>query len=766
MGGGRSHRFTAGAMHRAGKQVSPAMNEDPTIPIGGLGPTIQAGRVSATAPGSTASWGSFTLLARVGHGGFGEVYRAWDAHLQREVALKLLLPGTVGGEAEYEAMLREARALASVRHPNIVPVYGIDRHDGRVGFWTDFVRGKTLSVLVGEQGTFGAREAALIGLDVARALSAVHRAGLLHRDIKAENVMREEGGRFLLMDFGLSALEQRQTNIAGTPNYMAPELFHGGKSTAATDIYAMGVLVYFLVAGDYPVHLGGLTTSEALEAMANRKPLMDLRPDLPESLLRTVSTAMEMDPAKRFQSAGQLANALAESLGTHAPVEISVAPEARQRRKTGAKWILAGAISAAVILAGSLIWYGVLQPSAHHANGSQGAPTAAANDEFQKAQDLLLHSYKESNLVEAAKRFDSIFKNDPTNALALAQLGAAHFALYRVHSRDPKLLDQANQESERASSLGPELAAPHITLARIEAQEGHTDLAMQEIQKARQLEPSSAEVHGALGEVYEAQGKIKDAMDDYQKAIDLAPDDWRWPVNLGIAKFNQGDIPASISLFEQGVQKAPDNWIVYFDLGVARSQVNQLEEARKDVDRAIQLEPTDRAYSLLGTLLLYQGKYDESIAAHKQAISIRPSNYSAYANLAEAYRWSGTHHDEAIQAYRRSIELEEADRKQNPRDPELLGTLAYSYAEIGDATHSLPLARQALALAADDPRANFYAGISYEVLGQRAEAIPLLAKAIAQEFHMNEFQRDPALAGIRADPKFQEALAAEKAKKK
>ena len=143
------------------------MNEDPTLPLG----VDEVDRPEA--PPASTGWGSFKLLARVGFGGFGEVYRAWDPHLQREVALKLLLPGAVGGEAEYEAMLREARALASVRHPNIVPVYGIDRHDGRVGFWTDFVRGKTLSVLVNEQGTFGAREAALIGLDVTRALSAV-----------------------------------------------------------------------------------------------------------------------------------------------------------------------------------------------------------------------------------------------------------------------------------------------------------------------------------------------------------------------------------------------------------------------------------------------------------------------------------------------------------------------------------------------------------------------------------------------------------------
>ena len=217
------------------------MNEEPTIPFG----VPQVDR--AEAPPALSTWGDFSLLARVGSGGFGEVYRAWDPQLQREVALKLLLPGAVGGEAEYSAMLREARALASVRHTNIVPVHGIDRQDGRVGFWTDFVHGKTLAALLNEQGTFGAREAALICLDVAKALSAVHRAGLLHRDIKAENVMREEGGRILLMDFGLSSLERRQTDTAGTPNYMAPELFRGGPATVATDIYAMGVLLYYLV---------------------------------------------------------------------------------------------------------------------------------------------------------------------------------------------------------------------------------------------------------------------------------------------------------------------------------------------------------------------------------------------------------------------------------------------------------------------------------------------------------------------------------------
>lgn len=748
----------------ARKQVSPAMNEDPTIPMGTITPAGQGERTGM--PAASSTWGNFTLLARVGHGGFGEVYRAWDPHLQREVALKLLLPGAVTGEAEYEAMLREARALASVRHTNIVPVHGIDRHDGRVGFWTDFVRGKTLATLVSQQGTFGAREAALIGLDVARALCAVHRASLLHRDIKAENVMREDGGRILLMDFGLSSFEQRQTNIAGTPNYMAPELFgDGGRPSVATDIYAMGVLLYFLVAGDYPVHLGGLTMGEALDALPRRKPLMDLRPDLPESLLRTVSTATEMDPAKRFQSAGQLANALAESLGTHALGETSAPAEPRPASRTSRRRVFLGLLALAVLLAGSLVWFGT-RPRPQHREIETGAgPNDTTSEQFLKAQDLLLHSYKESNLGEAAKGFEAIFKTDPTNALALAQLGAVHFALYKVDRRDAKLLDQATQESEQAKDLNSDIAVPYITLARVATIQGRPELAMQQIDKAREREPNSAEVQGYLGDVYAAQGKKAEAMAAYQKASDMAPDDWRWPMSLGVAKFNQGKIAESIPFLEKGMENARDNWWAYYDLAIARSQFDRIDEALKDVDQAIQIEPNGSAYSLKGTLLLYEGKYEESIAAHKQAIHLSPNDYEAYANLAEAYRWTGTRQDEAVEAYRRSIQLEEAERKDKARNPEILATLAYSYAVIGDASRSLPLARQAVALAEDDPHANFYAGESNEILGRRADAIPLLAKAIAQGFHINDFERDPALTSLRSDPKFKEALAAEKSKK-
>ncbi len=737
------------------------MNEDPTIPIGALAGKQNIAAEAAEAPTVAATWGSFSLMGRVGFGGFGEVYRAWDPHLQREVALKLLLPGVATGEAEYEAMLGEARALASVRHPNIVPVYGIDRHDGRVGFWTDFVRGKTLSVLVGEQGTFGAREAALIGLDVSRALSAVHRAGMLHRDIKAENVMREEGGRILLMDFGLTALEQRQTNIAGTPNYMAPELFEGGRATVATDIYAMGVLLYFLVAGDYPARLSGLTTKEVRSAFPKRKPLMDVRPDLPESLLRTVSTATEMDPAKRFTSAGQLASALAESLGTHAPAEVVAAPEPRPEKKKHRIWMYA--VVAGALLAGYFAWPGNLQRLLHRAQGSDMALPGANSDEFRKAQDLLLRSYKESNLAEAVKGFHSVLKADPTNALAAARLGAAYLAQHG-YSHDPHLLDLARESSNRAITLQPELAAPYITLASIAALERDTDQATMQVKKALSLEPKSAEARGAQGEVYEAQGLLDKAITEYKQASDLAPDDWRWPMSLGVAYFRQGNLQESIAQLQHAVELDSNNAEAFFDLSIAHRQSGQLEQARKDLDQALKLDPTAKNYAALGSLLLFQGQFEKAAEMEQKAIELDPNNYQAYEDLGAAYSWSGTNHDKAVQAYRKAIELEEAGHAKK-QQPWQVANLADDYAAVGDAKKSLVLVRQALALDSNDPTVQYKAGEAFEQLGQREAAIPLIAKAVANGYNAYEFEHSPELAGLRNDPKFVATLNALKEKK-
>ena len=733
------------------------MHDDPTLSLGDAQPR------PAEMPPARTTWGNFQLLARVGYGGFGEVYRAWDPSLQREVALKLLLPAAgeeTQSDAEYEAMLREARALASVRHPNIVPVYGIDRNDGRVGFWTDFVQGNTLSVLLGSQGAFGYREATLIGLDVTRALSAVHRAGILHRDIKAENVMREDGGRILLMDFGLSTLPHGQTTTAGTPNYMAPEVWEGHPATVASDIYAMGVLLYHLVTGEYPVKLGGLSTAEVNLAIKSRRPLMDLRSDLPEPFLRVVNQAMEIDPAKRFSSAGQLATALADCLGTNVPSDAIKPAELAVKKKT---WLYGAAAALLVVVLAA----GSRAPVVRRWLRLKPAPVAAGisadtNDEYIKAQELLKKSYKDSNVAEAVTIFQQILKENPKFALAQAGLGTAYFTQYR-NGHDGKLLDLAKDATDTALAMQADLAPALATRARIEAAMGHPDLALKDATDAKNADSRSPEALAALAEAYQAAGRKDAAIEEMLSAIAIDDKNSMLPVRLGNYYLAAGNLKDAAAEWQNAVEIDPQNTFAYYDLGVLNIRLDKLDDARQDFQKVLQIGPDADTYVALGSVFQLQGQFDDAIQMDKKARDLDTTNPQTWATLASAYTWKGGMQEEAKQAYEQAIRLTEAQRAKAPSDAKLLVNLANDYASIGAKEKSLPLVRKALALSSADPNIDYRAGETYELLGRRDKAIPLIARALAKGTQANDFNRSPELASLRNDPAFGLAIAKAKA---
>ena len=260
------------------------------------------------APDEGAAWGPLLLVRKIGEGSYGEVYQAHDTWLDHPVALKLLKR-----EAETRVqpsdLLHEARKLARVRHTNVVTVHGADRHNGRVGFWMDFVDGETLAAKVA-RGRLSAGEATSVGQEVCRALAAVHRANIIHRDVKAQNVMRaHDGGRIILMDFGAGQFVYDPSlgkRAQGTPLYLAPEVLHGGDATVRSDIYAAGVLLFYLVTGRFPIE--GSSPKELLDAHARgkRRRLRDERPDLSESFITIVERAIDPDPERRYVSAGEM----------------------------------------------------------------------------------------------------------------------------------------------------------------------------------------------------------------------------------------------------------------------------------------------------------------------------------------------------------------------------------------------------------------------------------------------------------------------------
>ena len=306
-------------------------------------------------------WGRYRLVQKVGEGGFGSVYRAWDPELEREVAIKIL-HRRVADARLREGLLREGRALARVRDPHVVSVLGVETDGEQIALCMEFVHGETLEDSLRRHGTLSAREAALVGEDLCRALAAVHLAGFVHRDVKARNVMRETAGRIVLMDFGAGQKADDlkvpgQIRAIGTPPYMAPELLAGQSATVCSDVYSVGVLLYRLVTGEYPIE--GQTPDElrAAHMQGQRRLLSERRPNLPAGFIDVVDRALAADPAKRFASAGALLEAL-RTLGVTA-------------RKTR---VMVWAPALVLIAFAAIVFLGFLTTAAFNLNVGRSAP--------------------------------------------------------------------------------------------------------------------------------------------------------------------------------------------------------------------------------------------------------------------------------------------------------------------------------------------------------------------------------------------------------
>jgi serine/threonine-protein kinase len=273
----------------------------------------QMRRASMSMPPEPRRWGHLQVFERIGHGAFGDVHRAWDPRLDREVALKLLRSDVLDDDGPGSAVIEEGRLLARVRHPNVVTIYGAESIDGRIGLWMQFVKGRTLEEALRGGHTFTAAEVRRLGVDLCAAVAAVHAAGLVHRDIKAQNVMLDDGGRLVLMDFGAGREADDSTGkaTAGTPLYLAPEVLSGGAATRRSDVYSIGVVLFRLLTGSYPVFGGDLADLRRAHETGERADARLDRAGIPVRLRRVLGRAIDPDPDRRYAGADMFGAALA-----------------------------------------------------------------------------------------------------------------------------------------------------------------------------------------------------------------------------------------------------------------------------------------------------------------------------------------------------------------------------------------------------------------------------------------------------------------------
>lgn len=305
--------------------------------------------------------GRFRLEERLGQGGFGTVYRAWDERLRRPVAVKVLQDGRAGPR-----VLREAQAAARLNHPGIVTLYELGSEGGRAYLVSELVEGASLRELL-DAGRLSDRDIALAAAELCEALAHAHERGVVHRDVKPENAIlaeRVEGEppRAMLTDFGVASVRgadalTRTGEVVGTLSYMAPEQAEGLEAGPESDLYSLALVAYECWAGENPV----ARPSPAETARAIGEPLPPLaapRPDLPAELCETVDAALAPDPGDRpspWELRGALLDASAELDGVP-PAPLRAPEPAAPPRRVGALRVgvaLAAAAAAAALAAGA-----------------------------------------------------------------------------------------------------------------------------------------------------------------------------------------------------------------------------------------------------------------------------------------------------------------------------------------------------------------------------------------------------------------------------
>ncbi len=279
--------------------------------------------------------GPYEILAPIGAGGMGEVYRARDPRLGREVAIKVL-PATFSQDPDrLKRFEQEARAAGVLNHPNITAVHDFGMHDGAPYIVTELLEGETLRSRLGP-GAISPRKAIDYAMQIAKGLAAAHEKGIVHRDLKPENIFLTKDGRVKILDFGLAKLkldgaESGQTDagtvsggtqpgvVLGTMGYMSPEQVRGKPADKRSDLFSFGTILYEMLAGQRAFR--GDTAADTITAILTKEPpdLSQTNKDVPPGLDRIVRHCLEKNPEERFESARDVAFDLEALSGVSTP---------------------------------------------------------------------------------------------------------------------------------------------------------------------------------------------------------------------------------------------------------------------------------------------------------------------------------------------------------------------------------------------------------------------------------------------------------------
>ncbi len=615
----------------------------------------------------------YKILEKLGEGGMGVVYKAQDTRLNRPVALKFL-PDRVQKDAEAKArFLQEAQAAAGLNHPGICTIYGVEEHDGALYLAMEYVDGGTLHKFFSEKNPT-AETVVQIAIQIGEALAEAHAHGIVHRDIKPDNIMLTSKGQVKVMDFGLAKLKgalklTRTSSTVGTLAYMAPEQIQGGAVDVRSDLFSFGVLLFEMLTRKLPFR--GEHEAAMMYSILNEQPEKIQRyiPDISASCERILEKALEKNPDERYQTAADMVADLRrwkrETSGVQRPISaplpasppnsppLSSGARVESKPPRSSRWIVAAGIGGTVLLVGLLL---ALHPWSKDASDKKMLVVLP----LENASDSTKEYFAEGLTEEITTRLSS-----------LSGLGV----IARSSAQNYKGTKKSIKE------ISAELGVDYILMGTVRWSGSEVRVSPELIKASSGVQVWSQAFDAPFSDVFSLQSdiasKVASALDVKLLKPEAASLSQKLTTNAdaydhylrGVTYIDRSSIRAdqeiAIQMLEQATQLDPSFAAAYGKLSEVQSNMywffydhseRQIELCRQNAEKALQLDPNLSVAHEAMAWYYYHGKLDYPAALKEfgAALALQPNNTDVYYGMAAVYRRQGRM-QESVDAFRKSV---------------------------------------------------------------------------------------------------------------
>jgi tetratricopeptide (TPR) repeat protein/predicted Ser/Thr protein kinase len=692
-------------------------------------------------PPLPARIGPYLVIGRLGSGGMGEVFLAWDEKLERRVAIKRIRQDIGLSSEQRERFRREATSAAALpSHPNVVQIYHLldDPEDAIV---MEYIEGQTLAERLSRE-RLEMPEILRLACEIAEGLSVAHEKRLIHRDLKAANVMITDAGHAKILDFGLARPVVRgsqdpgitqQGVTLGTCYAMSPEQARGEEVDKRSDLFSFGSLFHEMLTGRPPFR--GKDPLDSLCKVLSEQPVhpRQARPDLPEAAAELLLRLLEKDREKRPASAREVITIL-ERLRTAPKGSQSVVPEGRvhdfptadttqlerpaplPRSSTRRSWgrFLAVATALALLVAGAMALYRQDRP-VKPLPRSDAVVTEIERrvDSGEVRRDDLARLEK---IIAAHPRYvgERVLAARIANGLFVAQ-------------REPADLKRASELVREASEINPRDPRLLSVAVDIALNGNHADEAETIIERFKRVAPNDSRILSLEAKLAEKQGRIEEAESLLMDALreDASPQNRLVLANF---KLRHGRVRTARRLIEMELQRDPKSVKAWELLGLLELKYGDLAQAEHIYRKLVRSAPAP-PYSNLATVLVLRGRLQEAAVVYRRALDARPDHFSALANLAEVERDLG-HEEQANEFDRRALGLLEKIEVENGLSTFEAMLQARCFARLGQIQKAVRIAQRQIDKSPDDPDLHYQNTLIQYLAGNRQAAVAAAKAAL------------------------------------